>query len=208
MNEFEEGLAHFFTAHQLSAIRQTRIAIAGAGGLGSNVATHLVRSGFRRLLLIDFDVVSASNLNRQFYFSAQIGKSKVQALADNLLAINPDLELTLHNKTVTNDNIAALFAEYEIIVEAFDRAESKKMLSEFCLKHTRLLVAASGLGGWGNTTSIKPHRLRDNFYVVGDLTSEVGVTCPPLSPRVAIAAATQADLVLSFVLENHVAREE
>ncbi len=208
MNEFEASLCHFFTADQLSAIRQTRIAIAGAGGLGSNVASHLVRSGFRRLLLVDFDVVAASNLNRQFYFRAQIGKSKVEALAENLLAINPSLELTLRSETVTCDNIFTLFAAYPIIVEAFDRAESKKMLSEHCLKHARLLVAASGLGGWGDTASIKPHRLRENFYVVGDLTREVGANCPPLSPRVAIAAAMQADLVLSFVLQHHVPREE
>ena len=61
-----------------------KIGIAGAGGIGSNVAACLVRSGVQQLKIVDFDSVDESNLNRQFYFHDQIGRPKVQALAENL----------------------------------------------------------------------------------------------------------------------------
>ena len=64
-----------------------RIGIAGAGGLGSNVAVNLVRTGVKKLKIVDFDVVDESNLNRQFYFMDQVGRPKVEALRENLLRI-------------------------------------------------------------------------------------------------------------------------
>ena len=206
MNAFEQGLQQFFSASQLHSIQSTRVVIGGAGGLGSNVALHLVRSGFRKLKLIDFDRICASNLNRQFFFAGQIGRLKVDALAENLHAINSSVELELCDETVTSANIATLFDDWPIIVEAFDRPESKKLLAEYAIPQAELFVAASGLAGWDHCAEIRPHRLRDNFYVVGDLTREIGPDHPPLSPRVAIAAAMQADLVLSFVL-NSIAKE-
>ena len=69
------------------------VGIAGAGGLGSNCAAHLVRVGFRKLKLVDFDVVETGNLDRQFYFADQVGMYKVEALRQNLLRISSDLEL-------------------------------------------------------------------------------------------------------------------
>ena len=207
MSVLEKALPEFFTAKQLCAIQNSHIAIAGVGGLGSNAAMQLVRSGFRRLTLIDFDCVSPSNLNRQFYFAAQIGRLKVEALSENLLRINPALELKLINEYVTSDNINALFCECPIVIEAFDNAAAKKLLAETLLPSKRLLVGASGIAGHGLSTEIKSHRLRDNFFVVGDLQSEVTKKTPPLAPRVALAAAMQADIVLSFILQE-VSKEE
>ena len=73
------------------------VGIAGAGGLGSNCAMHLVRAGMKRLVIADFDVVSESNLNRQFFFRDQLGRKKVDALAENLRRIEPDLKLDLRD---------------------------------------------------------------------------------------------------------------
>ena len=70
-----------------------RVGIAGAGGLGSNCAWMLVRSGFTDFVIVDHDRVEASNLNRQFFFARQVGMPKVQALSENLLAINPDVKV-------------------------------------------------------------------------------------------------------------------
>ena len=79
-------------------VRSVRVGIAGAGGLGSNCALNLVRVGFEKLTIADFDRVDASNLDRQFYFLDQVGKIKVEALKENLLRINPALELKIVNK--------------------------------------------------------------------------------------------------------------
>ena len=65
------------------------VAVAGCGGLGSNAAVALVRAGVGRLILVDHDVVEASNLNRQHFFLGDIGRRKVEALADHLRADQP-----------------------------------------------------------------------------------------------------------------------
>ena len=68
---------------------ETFIGIAGCGGIGGNTAVLLLRSGFRRFVLADFDAVDESNLNRQFFFKDQIGRPKTEALAENLRRIEP-----------------------------------------------------------------------------------------------------------------------
>ncbi len=69
------------------------IGIAGVGGIGSNVAIILVRSGIDTLTLVDFDRVEAANLNRQFYFADQVGRLKVAMLAENLRRIRPGIAI-------------------------------------------------------------------------------------------------------------------
>ena len=81
----------YLTEQEKSILEHAVIGIAGAGGLGSNCAMHLVRSGVRKFVIADFDTVSAGNLNRQFFFTDQIGRSKVEALAENLRRIEPSL---------------------------------------------------------------------------------------------------------------------
>ena len=73
------------------------VGIAGAGGLGSNCAMHLVRAGIKNLVIADYDSVSPSNLNRQFFFADQLGKQKVYALKENLLRIESRLNLAIHD---------------------------------------------------------------------------------------------------------------
>ena len=104
------------------------IGIAGCGGVGSNIAVHLVRSGVKNFKLVDFDVIDQSNLNRQFYFTDQIGLLKVDALEINLKRISPDINIEKESVRLTSENIQSLFASCEIVVEGFDKAISKAML--------------------------------------------------------------------------------
>ncbi|MCL5105400.1 MAG: sulfur carrier protein ThiS adenylyltransferase ThiF [Armatimonadetes bacterium] len=200
MNEFEQALSRYLNQEQLDRIRSVKVGIAGAGGLGSNCATALVRTGFRNIRIADFDVVDHSNLNRQFYFMHQAGRTKVEALRENLVLINPAANIEIASVKLEADNVAELFADCDVVVEAFDRAEYKKLIVETYLGSGKLLVAASGLAGWGNSDRIKVHRVKDNFYLIGDLATGIGPDTPPLAPCVFIAAAKQADVVLSYAL--------
>jgi sulfur carrier protein ThiS adenylyltransferase len=200
MNYFEKALAEHIGYENLLRIQSFRIGIAGAGGLGSNCAFNLVRSGFKHLLIVDFDIVDFSNLNRQFYFYNQIGYLKVDALKENLLSINPDLDIKTFKMFIDNNNVEEIFSDCDIIVEAFDKAAYKKMIIEELISSKRLIVCASGLAGWGKSDQIMVNRIKNNIYIVGDLVSEVGVNKPPISPRVNICAAKQADIVLDYVL--------
>ncbi|MBI4806219.1 MAG: sulfur carrier protein ThiS adenylyltransferase ThiF [Desulfovibrio sp.] len=202
MNPFETGLCRYLGPEELERIRATRVGIAGAGGLGSNCAWMLVRSGFTDFIIVDNDVVEPSNLNRQFFFARQAGMPKVKALAENLLAINPDVTVNSIDGLVSQESVGSLFADRDVVIEAFDQPQAKRMIVEAYLGTGKFLVAASGLAGCGDADRIKTHKMKDNFYVVGDLVTQVSPECPPLSPCVTVAAAKQADLVLEFALRR------
>lgn len=179
------------------------VGIAGAGGLGSNCAAHLVRAGVRRLVIADFDVVMPGNLNRQFFFADQIGRKKINALRDNLLRIEPELELTLCDTKITPENAGSIFAGCGIVVEAFDHGREKMMLIETMLAAGKTVVAASGLAGWGRSGQIALRRTAaGRLYLVGDLDRAAGDgrNLFPASPRVGIAAAIEANTVIALIL--------
>ncbi|MCL6560114.1 MAG: sulfur carrier protein ThiS adenylyltransferase ThiF, partial [Firmicutes bacterium] len=130
MNEFEKKLSYFLGAENLVKIQRVKVGIAGAGGLGSNCAAYLVRSGFKKFKIVDFDRVEAGNLNRQFFFLDQIGRLKVEALAENLRKINPDLAIEALAFRIDEASVADVFADCDAVVEAFDGARDKKLLVE------------------------------------------------------------------------------
>ena len=183
-------------------LENARIGIAGAGGLGSNCAMHLVRSGIRRLVIADFDRVSESNLNRQFFFADQVGRKKVEALGVNLLRIVPDLDLELLDEKVTGGNAAAFFGACDTVVEAFDSAATKQMLIRTMTAAGKTVVAASGIGGIGRSGLLQLRPMAGGkLYIAGDFESDVaGGGFEPFSPRVGIVAAMQANTVIALLL--------
>ncbi len=200
-DEFRLNLIKKLGTNDLKKIERVRVGIAGAGGLGSNCAASLARTGFKKLTIADFDFVEPSNLDRQFYFKDQVGKKKVDALKINLLRINPRLNLKMIHKKIGFENAGILFKDCDIVVECFDRAEYKSMFIRELLGSGKFIVSASGLGGIGLSDQIKIHRVKKNLVIIGDLKSDI-CTLPALSPRVNVAAAKQADVVLEYVIKN------
>ena len=201
MNEFDKMIELTLGRTNYYKLQNIKIGIAGAGGLGSNCAFNLVRSGFKNFIISDFDNVELSNLNRQFYFFDQIGKSKVEALKENLKKINPDLTIELFNGRIEEDNILNVFKDCDIIVEAFDTAEYKKMLVEKILPTKILIVSASGICGYGKSDDIIVHQIKDNLSIIGDLKTSSDHFAP-ISPRINIAAAKQANVILEYILDQ------
>lgn len=196
---FDENIIKKIGAANFKKVQSARIGIAGAGGLGSNCALNLVRVGFRRLTIADFDIIDPSNLDRQFYFLDQVGMSKIEALKINLSRVNPDIEITPYNRKIAAPDVKDIFGDCDAVVECLDMAESKSMLVSELLKMGKFTVTASGLGGIGSTDEIRLHKLKDNLFMIGDLQSDI-CRKPALSPRVNVAAAKQADVILEYVL--------
>mgnify|MGYP001571605598 CR=1 FL=1 len=192
---FEEDLVKKLGKEIYERVRKARVGIAGAGGLGSNCASSLARCGFRDFIIVDSDRIEASNLDRQFYFEDQIGMPKVDALKVNLLRINPAIEIRAVFERITDNNIALFFGACDIVAECLDAAESKSMLVAGCMRLGKIVVTASGLGGIGSSDNIKVTVIKDNLVMIGDQVSDIS-TKPAMSPRVAIAAAKQADIIL------------
>lgn len=170
-----------------------KVGIAGVGGIGSNVAVNLVRCGCTSLKLVDFDRVEQSNLNRQFYFTDQVGGYKVDMLAENLRRINPDASIECLRLKLDRDNMVNSLQDCHILVEGFDEQEAKKMMLEAFAGSDRPLVSASGIAG-NLVDNIRMRRL-GSCIVVGDLQTdyrEAGL----YAPKISIVAAMMADIVL------------
>ena len=192
----------YLTPAERAVLEKVRIGIAGAGGLGSNCAMHLVRSGVRHLVIADFDVVNASNLNRQFFFRDQLGMKKVEALKANLLRIDPEAEIQAVDVKLDAASTRELFRDCDIVVEAFDVVEAKTMILTALMPKGVKLVTASGLAGWGNSNAMRVRRMGANVVVVGDGETSVANDCAPVSPRVGMAAAMEANAVVAWLLEK------
>ena len=115
--QIDEALEYRHTKSVQDKISQAAVAVCGLGGLGSNIAFALARCGIGRLHLIDFDVVDLSNLNRQQYGINQIGKPKPDALKEELLQINPYLDIHTDFIKLSEENIFNLLKEEEYICD-------------------------------------------------------------------------------------------
>jgi len=184
-------------------LKKFRVGIAGAGGLGSNCAAALARTGIGTLVIVDFDKVEPSNLSRQFYFVNQIGMMKTEALKDNLLRIRPEIKVVIHKVKLDKENIPSLFAGCNVIVEAFDRSDMKEMLIETVQSQLRgvPLIVGSGMAGWGKNEILKFRQIDETLYVCGDELSEASDDLPPMAPRVGIVANMQANAVVEILMK-------
>lgn len=213
MNILSLDFAKKYFAHRdpgvLEALRRSSVGIAGAGGLGSNVAISLARAGVGRLVIADFDKVEPSNLNRQQYFIEQVGRRKVEALRENLLKINPYSVYEIHDVRITKRNMEEIFAAVDVCVEAFDAAVAKEMLIEAHLSRFpgRPIVAASGLAGFGKNRKLRTRKL-GNLYICGDEESESPKGIAPMAPRVALVANMQANLVVELLVKMRGRRDK
>jgi len=199
MNEFERGLLRYLSEEQLEKIQSVKIGIGGAGGLGSNVAMILVRSGFRNLEILDQDIIDASNLNRQQYFINEIGSSKVEITKKRLLDINPDLNITVYKITWSREIGNQFFKDSDFIVEAFDKASLKHQFVEYYQDKTPMMISGNGMAG---LLEKKPMRMRKigNIYIAGDGSTDAAAGHPPMSPRVTMCAAMMAEVILDSTL--------
>jgi sulfur carrier protein ThiS adenylyltransferase len=184
-----------------SKLSTKTVGIAGCGGLGSNCAIALARMGVGRLVIVDFDKVSESNLNRQYYFRDQIGERKTVALKENIRRIDPSIMVEAMEMKLTEETIPTIFFACDVVVEAFDLADQKAMLIETMLQTLpgKPLVVGLGIAGWGKSELIHLRR-SDKLYICGDEVSEISEEIPPLAPRVGMVANMQANVVVEILL--------
>ena len=200
--ELEALMISRHTPHVYEALKKGRVAIAGAGGLGSNVALSLARIGVGFIKIIDFDVVEPSNLNRQQYYVRHIGMKKVEAIKEILKDVNPFINIEAVDKKIEKENIEELFHDVDIIVEAFDNPEYKAILvNEILTKfNDKKIVSASGMSGFYSNNIIQTKKINKRFYICGDFVNEAKINNGLMAPRVAIVANHQANTVVRLLL--------
>lgn len=185
-------------------LRNAKVAIAGLGGLGSNIAVMLARSGVGHIFMVDFDKVDVTNLNRQMYTIPHVGQVKTEALGQILEGINPYLDYSFRCIKVTKDNVKDLFEGYPIVCEAFDRPDQKAMLVQEVLSQLpkTTIVSGNGMAGYSEANDIRTTKKLSRLYVCGDETADTTKGVGLMAPRVAICAGHQANKVIQLILEN------
>ena len=186
-------------------ISSAAVAVCGLGGLGSNIAIALTRAGIGKLILVDFDKVDITNLHRQQYKTNQIGKSKTEALRDNLKEINPYLETEIHTIYLDESNAKGIISDADIVCEAFDNPEDKAMLTNLVLEKMpdKYIVASSGMAGLESANAIHTRKISKRFYLCGDEVSDAKDGIGLVSSRVMVCAAHQAHTVLRIIAEEY-----
>ncbi len=201
---FEMSFQQYFTKEQTEKLHAVHIGIGGVGGLGSNVAMLLARCGVRHFVFIDCDTVEPSNLNRQQYFLRHIGMRKVDALERILHELDHDIVIEKYCLTLMQESmhftLAPLLHKAHYWAEGFDDAIMKRLFVENAIKHERFIVSASGFGGFGGPPMQIKH-MGEHLVLVGDFVTDEKMA-PPLAPRTTQAAAMQADILLTKILNE------
>lgn len=179
-----------------------RVAVLGCGGLGSNCAVMLVRTGVTRLVLVDDDTVSEDNLNRQHFFLDQVGAPKVRALTETLRRIDQRVQIDAFAERIDEASLPRFVADCDAIVEAVDAADTKALIVSSCTREFPgvPLVSASGLAGVGSANAITTGELGEHVWVCGDMVTGVGEGHALTASRVMVAAAHQAHAVVRELL--------
>jgi tRNA A37 threonylcarbamoyladenosine dehydratase len=151
------GIERLYGRSALEAFRQAHIAIVGLGGVGSWAAEALARSGIGTLTLIDMDDVCVSNTNRQLHaLGGQYGKTKTDAMAERLRAINPAADIRTQFAFMTVDNVPQrITADITGVIDAIDSVKPKAALLAYCQRNKLPIVCAGGAGGQMDPTQIR-----------------------------------------------------
>jgi len=114
-------------------LREARVLLIGAGGLGSPAALYLAAAGVGTLGIVDFDVVELSNLQRQpLHYTRDVGRPKTASAADNLAALNPEIHIRLHPVHLSSANALEILREYDIIIDGSDNFPTRYLVNDAC----------------------------------------------------------------------------
>ncbi|MBU1195482.1 MAG: sulfur carrier protein ThiS adenylyltransferase ThiF [Proteobacteria bacterium] len=176
-----------------------KIGIAGIGGIGSNVARCLAQEKISEIKIVDFDVVEASNLNRQFYRFSQVGAKKTDSLEMNLKDIFPQMVIEKMDHAIKAGDAVKIFSDCDIVVEGFDSKALKKMIIEELAGTDKILVSASGIAGrhMDTVTTVK----MGNCHIVGDFKSDQA-DHELFAPKIILVASIMAGIVLNTMTED------
>ncbi|MCK4967583.1 MAG: HesA/MoeB/ThiF family protein, partial [Candidatus Aenigmarchaeota archaeon] len=134
-----------------------RVAIVGAGAIGSNMAVFLLRAGILNLTIIDRDFVEVSNLHRQYYTKKDVGKTKTDALKTHLKEIDGSSKITAYAKDMDVDTIE-LLENHDLVIDATDNMETRFLLNDFCMKNKIPWIYLAAIGTTATAMNILPEK--------------------------------------------------
>ena len=184
MEAWKERTELLVGAGGLERLFESSVAVIGLGGVGAYAAEMLCRAGVGHLILLDSDVVSESNKNRQLIaLDSTIGKPKSTVLAERLKDINPDVRLTLINCYLEEGSIPQLLGEHKVdfLVDAIDMLAPKIALIKYCVESGIPHVSSMGAGAKFDATAVRLADLSKSYncplaYILRKKLRKVGIS--------------------------------
>ena len=182
-------------------LRDARVLVVGAGGLGAPLITYLASAGVGHLGLIDGDRVELSNLPRQTIFeTGDIGRLKVEAASDRVAELNPDCTVTPYPFALDAENAAEIIAQYDIVADGCDQFTTRFLVNKICLAQRVPLVSAAVSGFHGQVMSITADSACYQCVVHENAADERTCNLGILAPFAGMIGCAQALEVLRMIL--------
>lgn len=138
-------------------MRGARVLVVGAGGLGSPALIYLAAAGIGTIGIIDDDVVSLSNLQRQIiHTTGRVGDPKIESATDAMKALNPHVLVRHHNVRLTEDNADEIIKPYRLVIDGTDNFETRYLLNRVCVERETTLISAALTQWEGQLSVFKP----------------------------------------------------
>lgn len=189
-------------------LKQARVLVIGAGGLGSPLLMYLAGAGIGRLGIVEFDYVEPSNLHRQILHGIdRIDMPKAESAVMTLGGINPHVALVRHDMPINADNADALVADYDVVADGSDNFATRDAVHAACRRQGRILVSAAVQLTNGIVTTFKSHlgNAHPCFRCLypdapGDVAAPGCSAIGVLGPAVGVVGAMQAVEVVKEIL--------
>lgn len=148
MNSYLDRSIGLLGEDKISNIGTKTILVIGIGGVGGTALEALARSGFKKFILVDSDLVDISNLNRQVLFTEEdVGKDKVECAKNHLLKISPDFDIEIIKAKIGESKLNDLLkVKPDFIVDAIDLVEGKLEIYKYCLENNIKFISSLGMG--------------------------------------------------------------
>lgn len=177
-----------------SALLESSVLVVGAGGLGCPVLQLLATAGVGRIGVVDHDRIELSNLHRQFlYHESDVGRAKAQVAAVKLKQLNSDVEIAPYIEKLTQENVASLIADYDIIVDGCDDFQTRFILNDACVNASKTLVSGAVSEWHGQVAVFEGYKRAEPCYQCF-CPSE-----PPVSGRVDCSMAGVTGVLTSLI---------
>lgn len=165
MSEFSR-IESLIGKEKLNNIKNSIVLVIGLGGVGASAVETLVRNGVENIIIVDYDKVDITNINRQVIaFHSTIDKYKTSVLYDRIKDINPNCNVTIINKNINESNIKEIFnRKIDYIIDACDTIETKKLLIKNSLENNIEIISSMGTAKKLDPTKLKITTLDKTSY--------------------------------------------
>lgn len=186
-------------------LSEATVLIIGLGGLGSAASIYLAAAGVGRLVLVDFDKVDLSNLQRQIvHRTRDIGRLKVESAAETLRDLNPDVQLTLLDHVLTEDELLAQVRAADVVLDASDNFQTRFAVNAACVRARKPLVSAAAIRFEAQISVFDPGREESPCYrcLYGE-NANIDQTCTAngvVAPLLGIVGSIQALEAMKLIM--------